>query len=84
MLITSHGTIRYIKYMNKYFLFSDIHGRKLDELKIRLKESHFNKDDPYNIYFGKDTICLDSPYYINILVINEDNSFSFNNFNEKE
>ena len=61
---------------NKFNYDKVIHGH--------LHVSHFNKDDPYNIYFGKDTICLDSPYYINILVINEDNSFSFNKFNEKE
>lgn len=43
---------------------------------------HFNINDPYNIYFGKHNICLDSPYNINILVINADNSFTFKKFED--
>ena len=57
---------------NKFNYDKVIHGH--------LYVSHFNKDDPYNIYFGKDNICLDSLYYINVLTINEDNSISFNKF----
>ena len=43
---------------------------------------HFNIDDPFNIYFGKNNICLDSPYNINILVINEDNSFTYKKYED--
>ena len=49
MFLTSHGIIRQIKYINKYFLFSDIHGRNLDEHKARSKESSLNEDDPNHI-----------------------------------
>ena len=37
---------------------------------------HFNIDDPYNIYFGENNICLDSFYHINVLVIDENNKMS--------
>ena len=61
---------------NKFNYEKVIHGH--------LNVHHFNSDDPFNIYFGKDNIDLDSPYYINILVINEDNSFYFNEFKDKK
>ena len=59
---------------NKFNYDKVIHGH--------LNTWHFNINDPYNIYFGKDNICLDSPYNINILVINEDNSFTLKNFED--
>ena len=59
---------------NKYNYDKVIHGH--------LNSWHFNINDPYNIYFGKDNICLDSPYNINILVINEDNSFYYKKFED--
>lgn len=37
---------------------------------------HFNIDDPYNIYFGENNICLDSYFHINVLVIDENNNIS--------
>lgn len=37
---------------------------------------YFNIDDPYNIYFGENNICLDSYFHINVLVIDENNNIS--------
>lgn len=45
---------------------------------------HFNIDDPYNIYFGENNICLDSFYHINILVIDENNNISHILFDNKK